>query len=90
MSQRGSPGLTDEQVARVLDALERLIADEGVSGGSHGALARVARRLGVTGAALSQIRARSDGKPAKHRPSHATAAIIARDPSPLIASPIGP
>lgn len=79
MASPGPPGLTDEQVARVLAALATLVEQETKRGGERGAIKRVADRLGVSDAAVSQLRPRRDGQPPKNKPSHATAAAIARE-----------
>lgn len=72
-------GLTDEQAKRVRAALARLLDEDATRHGERGAVARVARRLGLTGAAVSQLKARPDGSPGKHSPSLPTAAAIARE-----------
>lgn len=72
-------GLTEQQTARVRAALARLLAEDAARNGQRGSVARVAQRLGVTGAAVSQLKAREDGKPSKHAPSLTTAAAIARE-----------
>ena len=72
-------GLTGEQAARVRAGLEKLLTEEAALHGAHGAGARVARRLGLTGAAVSLLRVRPDGSPNKHAPSLPTAAAIARE-----------
>lgn len=72
-------GLTEQQTARVRAGLERLLADDAARNGQRGAVARVAQRLGVTAAAVSQLKARPDGTPSKHAPSLTTAAAIARE-----------
>ena len=72
-------GLTNEQAARVRAGLEKLLAEEAALHGTHGAGARVARRLGLTGAAVSLLRVRADGSASKHSPSLPTTAAIARE-----------
>lgn len=72
-------GLTEEQSTRVRKALERLLAEDAATHGERGSVARIARRLGLTGAAVSQLKSRPDGSPGKHGPSLTTAAAIARE-----------